>query len=112
METNVLEIIYYIFLGLITSLGQVLLVGICLYYLIKKGAKADATLLLIGSSIMLLCGILSTVGALFARVWGTESYVTYTYSIQGISMLGSLLFVIGFFILIRKVIKPKVITQE
>lgn len=105
MEPSISEIIYYIFLGVLTSLGKVFILVICIYYIFKIGSKADSLLLLLGSIIWLLCGILTLVGTRYAQVWGSESYVTYSYVLQGFSFVGSLLFVIGFFLLIRKIIK-------
>ncbi|MEW7291576.1 hypothetical protein [Aquimarina sp. 2304DJ70-9] len=105
MEPSLTETLYYIFLGLLTSMGQVLIIAICIYYLFKIGAKADSILLLIGSIISLVCTLATTVGALYAKIWGTEAYLQFTYILQGFSFVGSLLFLIGFFILVRRVIK-------
>ncbi|GAA4272122.1 hypothetical protein U6A24_11495 [Aquimarina gracilis] len=102
MEPSFTEIIYYIFFGLLTSLGQVFILAICLYYTFKIGTKPDSILLLLGSVIWLLCSITTRVGVLYAKVWGSELYLTFTYVLQGFLFLGSLLFVIGFFLLIRR----------
>ncbi len=112
MEPSITEIIYYVFLGLLTSIGQVFLVILCLYYLYKIGTKADSVLLIVGSLISLLCAISNPVGALYAKSWGADSYLSFTYIIQGFSALASLLFVIGFFLLIRRVIKNIAQTQH
>ncbi len=102
MEPSLTEVIYTIFLGLLTSMGQVFILAICLYYLYKIGSKADSILLLLGSIIWLLCSIFTLVGISYANVWGSEKYLTFTYILQGFSFVGSLLFVIGFFLLIRR----------
>lgn len=104
MEPSLAEIIYYIFLGLLTSMGQVFIFVICLYYIFKIGTKADSILLLLGSIIWVLCGVSALIGTLYAKVWGSELYLTFTYILQGFSFVGSLLFVIGFFLLIRRVL--------
>ncbi len=105
MEPSITETLYYVFLSLLTSMGQVLIIAICIYYLFKIGAKVDSILLLIGSIISLLCVIATTVGALYAKIWGAETYLQFTYILQGFSFIASLLFLIGFFILVRRVIK-------
>ena len=105
MEPTLLEILYYIFLGLITSGGQVLIFILSIYYWAKTGSKVDSILLVVGSSISLITLILIQIGVLYASVWGKEVYLQFTYLTQGISFIGSLLFVIGFFLLIRKIIK-------
>ncbi len=107
MEPSITEIFYYVFLGLLTSPAQLIIILICLYYLIKSKATADSVLLMIGSFIILLSTILTQVGVLYAKTWGSNSYLSYSFVIQGISIVGSLLFAVGLFLLIRKVIKFK-----
>lgn len=107
MELDILEIIKYIFLGLLTSIPQIIIVVLCIYYLYKVGTKTEGILLTTGSTISLLCGVASVVGASYFSGFGVDSYLTFTYIVQGFSFIGSILFVIGFFLLIRKTIKNK-----
>ncbi len=107
MEPTITKILFQIFLGLITSLGQVCILAICIYYILKAGSKSDGALLCTGSVIWLFCSVSQSVGTLYISIWGTTGFQLFTYIIQGCSMLGSLLFVLGFFILIRKVIQNK-----
>ncbi len=109
MEPSITKILSFILLGILTSMGQVLILGICLYYIYKIGSKKDSILVLLGSMIWLLCSISTLVATLYVRVWGTETYQLVTYAIQGFSFFGSLLFVIGFFLLIRRVVKKQYI---
>ncbi|WP_109852355.1 hypothetical protein [Aquimarina sp. AU58] len=105
MELSITEIIKYIFLGIITSIPQLVITILCIYYIIKVGSKTEGILLTTGSIISLLCGISNTVGTTYISTLGTDTYLTYIYVIQGFSFLGSILFVIGFFLLIKKTIK-------
>ncbi|PKV50518.1 hypothetical protein ATE84_2576 [Aquimarina sp. MAR_2010_214] len=108
MGLDITEIIKYLFQGVLTSIPQLVIVILCIYYLIKVGSKIDGVLLTIGSIISILCNISNVVGAVYISTLGVDSYVIYLYIIQGFSILGSILFAIGFFILIRKIIKNKV----
>lgn len=105
MEQGITEIIKHIFLGIITSIPQLVIAILCVYYIIKVGLKTEGVLLTTGSIISLLCGISNIVGATYISTLGVDSYVTFIYFIQGFSFLGSVLFVIGFFLLIKKTIK-------
>ncbi|WP_103070516.1 hypothetical protein [Aquimarina sediminis] len=111
MVPSITEIITHIFFGLAASIPQVFIVVICLYYIFKKGSKIEGVLLVSGSILSLLCALSTQIGVLFSQVWGADSYLTYTYVFYGISFIGSVLFVIGFFILVRKTIKHKVLDQ-
>ncbi|EZH74004.1 hypothetical protein ATO12_14090 [Aquimarina atlantica] len=105
MELSITEILKYFFLGIITSIPQLVIAILCIYYIIKVGSKTDGILLTTGSIISLLCGISNTVGTTYISTLGADTYLTYIYVIQGFSFLGSILFVIGFFLLIKKTIK-------
>jgi hypothetical protein len=105
MEQDITEIIKHIFLGIITSIPQLVIAILCIYYILRVGLKTEGILLTTGSIISLLCGISNIVGATYISTLGVDSYVTFIYFIQGFSFLGSVLFVIGFFLLIKKAIK-------
>ncbi len=90
------------------SIGQVFIVLITIYYIVKSGSKLDGILMLTGSCLSLLCSIFIQVGAL---LWEAETYAFSMYIISGISTLGSVLFVIGFFLLIRKFLKNTISTN-
>lgn len=105
MESSILEIVKYIFLGLLTSIPQLIIVILCVYYIFKTGSKTEGILLTIGSITSLLCDVSNVVGAMSVNTLRADSYVTFTYIVQGFSFLGSVIFVIGFFLLIKKTIK-------
>ncbi len=105
MEQNIIEVIKHIFLGIITSIPQLVITILCIYYIIKVGLKTEGVLVTTGSIISLLCGISNIVGATYISTLGADTYVTFIYFVQGFSFLGSVLFVIGFFLLIKKTIK-------
>lgn len=112
MGQDITEIIKHIFLGILTSIPQLVIVILCIYYIVKIGSKTEAILLTTGSMISLLCGVSNVVGATYISTLGVDSYVIFIYIIQGFSFFGSILFVIGFFLLIKKTIKNKVLTQH
>ncbi|MEW7277411.1 hypothetical protein ABW636_02300 [Aquimarina sp. 2201CG1-2-11] len=105
MNPTIFEILYQILLGFAISIGEVFVLIICIYYLFKTGIKTDSVLLLLGSIFIIMNVILTHIGILYSQIWGMDSYLLYTYFTRGIYFLGSILFVIGFFYLIRKVIK-------
>ena len=105
MEPSLSEIIYYIFLGLATALGEIFMLVICIYYLTKRGPKADSLLLVIGSSLSIVGAIISRVSILYISVWGADKYAIFTYFLQGFFFLCSLLFTVGFLLLIRRITK-------
>ncbi|SHI57846.1 hypothetical protein [Aquimarina spongiae] len=107
MGPSISEIIYYIFLGLVTSLGQLFLVAICVYYLFKRGPKADSLLLVIGSGLSILGTITSRVGIGYATTWGSDKYLIFSYFLQGLFFLSSLLFAVGFLLLVRRITKKQ-----
>ena len=107
MEPSLSEIIYYIFLGLVTSLGELFMLVICIYYLTKRGPKADSLLLVIGSSLSIVGAIISRVSILYISVWGADKYAIFSYFLQGFFFLCSLLFTVGFLLLIRRITKKQ-----
>ncbi len=107
MEPDYTQVLYSILVGLFSSLFSIFTIIICIYYIVKMGSKIEGTLMIIASSISLLCSIATQIGVLYIKTWGTNDYLHFTYIIQGFAFLGSLLFIIGFFILIRKVIHYK-----
>ncbi len=111
MEPSIKEILLHIFLGFLTSPAQLIILLICIYYLIKSKGTTDSILLLVGSSITLLDYIFIQVGVLYAKNWGSDSYITYSLIVQSISKVGSLLFAIGLFNIVRKVLKIKISSQ-
>jgi len=107
MGPSLSEIIYYIFLGLVTSLGQLFMLVICIYYLFKRGPKTDSLLLVIGSSLSIIGSITSRVGIAYASTWGSDKYLVFSYFLQGFFFLSSLLFAVGFLLLVRRITKKQ-----
>ncbi|WP_299222324.1 hypothetical protein [uncultured Aquimarina sp.] len=89
-----------------------LFIGIAIYYLNKMKSKTEGILILIGNIIILLSIIVNTL--LFVMFMDeTWEHMTYSYILSGINILsfiGSMLFVAGTFLLIKRVIKTKSLT--
>ena len=105
MEPDYTRILYAILIGVITSFFSIFTIIICIYYTVKVGWKTEGVLLITGSSISILCAIATQIGVLYSSTWSADGYLQFTYSIQGISFVGSLLFTIGFLQLILKIIR-------
>ncbi len=104
------QIIIQLLIALLYAIPTVLLILIILYYIIKKGAKIDGILMLIGNIIVLIATIISKI--LFIQLvhyqkWEATSYSYMIAVINIISFIGSLAFVIGLLLLIRKIVKNK-----
>ncbi len=107
INSGFFEILSMIFVGLISSIPYIFTLIISIYYRKKTGSKKDSTLLILGNIILILCSISQTISTIFIRSWGTEIYTYFIYSINGISFLASILFTIGFLLLVRKMVKYK-----
>jgi len=105
-----LEIIKYLIIGMFSSITQIFILGVCIYFYRKMGSSAATILLLIGSALLTLFTLLSSASIGFYMVLGAEKYAIITYIFQIGSFLGSLLFAIGFLITIKKVVRNKITT--
>ncbi|WP_299260682.1 hypothetical protein [uncultured Aquimarina sp.] len=107
-----LEIIKYLIIGIFSSITQIFVSIVCIYFYRKIGSSVERILLLIGSLLLTLFTILSSSSIAFYMFLGANQYATILYIFQIGSFLGSLLFAIGFLITIRKIVKTKMITQN
>ncbi|WP_298312635.1 hypothetical protein [uncultured Aquimarina sp.] len=107
-----LEIIKYLIIGVFSSITQIFIFVVSIYFYRKMGSSIERILLLIGSLLMTLCTILSSSSIAFYVFLGAEQYATILYILQIGSFLGTLLFAIGFLMTVRKVVKNKMITQN
>ncbi|WP_298547980.1 hypothetical protein [uncultured Aquimarina sp.] len=107
-----LEIIKYLVIGVFSSITQIFIFVVCIYFYRKMGSSVERILLLIGSSLMTLFTLLSGASVGFYMFLGAEQYATILYIFRIGSFLGALLFAIGFLITIRKIVKNKAITQN
>jgi len=114
LETNNMGmIIMQILRILFFSIPTLLFIGMAIYYLNKMKSNTEGMLILIGNILILLSSIANTL--LFSLYMDEASkFITYSLIVSGINILafiGSALFVIGVFILIKKMIKTKSLTK-
>ncbi len=108
MESDIIKVVTNIFISFLTSLPQIIIVILCLYYLYKVTSKTEGILLAAGSIISLLCSVsIFMASSYISHFEQINSYETLVYISHGLSFFGSILFTIGFFLLIRKTIKNK-----
>ncbi|MDH7444104.1 hypothetical protein [Aquimarina sp. 2201CG14-23] len=110
MESNISQVLIQLLTGLFYALPTIAFIVISIYYLLKTGTKTDGILILIGNIIIFLSIVLGRI--LFIQLavyqkWEGETYSYLSTGISALSFIGSILFVVGTFLLIRKVIKTK-----
>ncbi len=108
MDVNMPSIIVQLLLGIVYALPTMACIIISLYYLKKAGSTIDGVLILIGNSILCTTIILSQVFmVLFVhyRKWSTDIYSYITMGTGVLSFIGSILFVVGLSLLVKRVIK-------
>jgi len=111
MESDVSQILIQLMTGLLYSIPTIIFIIISVYYLIKMGPKTDGIFILIGNIIILLSIIAHQVLFLNVQNITTELFSWISAAINIFSFLGSTLFVIGIFLLIKRVIKTKSFTD-
>ncbi|WP_299260680.1 hypothetical protein [uncultured Aquimarina sp.] len=114
METDISQVLVQSLTGLFYVLPTLVFIIISSYYLMKMGGKMDGILILVGNIIIFLSSIINQV--LFIQLSVYQSWDGYYYSyistaLSILSFIGSILFVAGTFLLIRKVIKTKSSTE-
>ncbi|MBW1297354.1 hypothetical protein [Aquimarina litoralis] len=110
MELGNSQVLIQAILGLLYAIPTLLFVIISIYYIRKTGPEIDATLILVGNVIIFLCivvGKILWIQFVFYRKWPGEAYSYMTAAISVLSVLGSLFFAVGTFLLVKKVIKAK-----
>ncbi|WP_035095769.1 hypothetical protein [Aquimarina megaterium] len=107
-SSNVSEIIHRIIGGLFYILPILLFIILTIYYISKKGTTKEGVLILIGNILILVVAVLHQFIYRFVDSWGFDAYLIINSGINTISFIGSILFIIGFYIMIQKIIKNKV----
>ncbi|WP_299441041.1 hypothetical protein [uncultured Aquimarina sp.] len=110
MEANTPQILIQLLLGLVYSIPTIFFIIISIHYLLKMGSTTDGILILLGNSILLLSSILGKIAwiqLVFYQKWEGEIYSYVNIVLGTISFIGSVLFVIGVFLLVKKVLKTK-----
>ena len=110
MQSELYQIITQLAMSLLYTTPVIAFIIISIYYMAKNGANTEGYLILVGNIIIFLSSLASTIALLQINVyqkWGISTYSTISIGIQAFSFIGKILFVIGVFLLFRKVIKMK-----
>ncbi|WP_152538590.1 hypothetical protein [Aquimarina macrocephali] len=107
-NSNLSEIIHRFIGGLFYMLPILVFIILTIYYMSKKGATKEGVLILIGNILILIVAILHQFIYKFVDSWGFDIYLIINSGINTISFIGSILFIIGFYMMIQKIIKNKV----
>ncbi|MDY8138881.1 hypothetical protein [Aquimarina sp. 2201CG5-10] len=105
MDSNIAEILMRILTSLFYIVPTLFFIGIAIYYLMKVGSKTEGMLMLIGNILILLVSISFNFMFLYIESWGIQMYSIINTIVNGIGFIGSTLFAIGVFMIVRKVIR-------
>ncbi|WP_109300195.1 hypothetical protein [Aquimarina sp. AU474] len=104
------QIIIQLLMALLYAIPTLLFIIISAYYIMNKGAKTDGLLILIGNIIIILSTIIGKIlfiQFVYYQKWESTMYSYIVTAVNIFSFIGAMLFVVGLFLLIRKVVKNK-----
>lgn len=111
---ELLDTVLEVLRNLISIIPSVAVLAATIYY-ISKRSTAEGYLMAIGSLIGLLTHLFYSVGIpLLTRSGGVDSFSTYQaylVPVGIISTIGAILFAVGLFLLVHKVVKTPVVTN-
>lgn len=106
MTSNFPEILLRVLGTLFYILPILLFIILAIYYMGKTQSSKEGTLILIGNILILIVAILHQFLYLFIDDLGIDLYTIINVGINTISFIGSVLFLIGVYIMVQKIIKP------
>ncbi|TSE10862.1 MULTISPECIES: hypothetical protein [Aquimarina] len=107
IESNFSEILLR-FTGAIFYIFPIILfIILAIYYNSKVGSTKEGVLILVGNILILIVAILHQFLYTFVDLWGFDIYAIINAGVNGISFIGSILFLIGLYMMIQKLIKAK-----
>lgn len=110
IDSNTTQVMIQLLMGLVYAIPSLLFIIISIYYLLKMGSQIDGTLILIGNVITFLCVIIGQIVFIQFAFYEKWQHTSYSYISTGISIfsfIGRVLFAVGVFLLIKKMIKQK-----
>ncbi|WP_298547983.1 hypothetical protein [uncultured Aquimarina sp.] len=110
METDISQVLIQSLTGLFYVLPTIVFIIISGYYLMKMGSKTDGILILIGNIIIFLSTVVGQILFIqlsFGQTWDVDAYSYISTALGILSFIGSILFVVGIFLLMKRVIKTK-----
>ncbi|MCK8520785.1 hypothetical protein M0D21_04375 [Aquimarina sp. D1M17] len=102
------QIIIQLLMGLVFAIPTLFFIGIGLFYISKVGTKTDGLLFLIGNIVILLSIIINKILFVQFIVYQNMEATTYSYVLYAtniLSFIGSILFAIGLYLLVKKAVK-------
>ncbi len=79
-----------------------LFIVLSIYYISKAGLKTEGLFILIGNILIFIVAITHQFLYIYIDSWGFRLYTIINIGVNAISFIGSLLFLIGFFLLIKR----------
>ena len=107
MTSNFSEILLRVLGSLFYILPILLFIILAIYYMGKTQSSKEGTLILIGNILILIVAILHQFLYLFIDDFGFDLYTIINIGINTISFIGSVLFLIGVYIMVQKIIKTQ-----
>ncbi|WP_299189481.1 hypothetical protein [uncultured Aquimarina sp.] len=114
MDIDTPQIIIQLLMGLVYAIPTIFFIAISIYYLSKMKSQIEGILILIGNVIIFLCIIIGRILFIqfaFYQKWEGTIYSYITTAISIVSVVGSILFAVGIFLLMKKVIRTKSLTS-
>ena len=115
MQSDIYQVIVQSAMSLLYTLPVLAFIILAIYYISKVGSTTDGYLILIGNIIIFIASLITALSFLqitIFRNWEIKTYTTITAAMQVLSFIGKILFVIGVFLLLKKVIKNKKIVTS
>ncbi|WP_103864859.1 hypothetical protein [Aquimarina sp. I32.4] len=78
---------------------------LAIYYISKVGSTKEGILILIGNILLFIVAIIHQFLFMLVDSWGFNLYSIINSGVNFIAFIGSILFIIGFYLLIKKAIK-------
>jgi glucan phosphoethanolaminetransferase (alkaline phosphatase superfamily) len=107
-NSNLSEIILRVTSALFYIVPILVFIILAIYYINKNGSTKEGLLVLIGNILILIVAIIHRFLYTFIDSWGFDVYAIINTGVNAISFIGSILFLIGFYMMIQKIIKNKV----
>lgn len=107
IESNFSEILLRVTGALFYIFPIILFIILAIYYNSKVGSTKEGVLILVGNILILIVAIIHQFLFTFVDSWGFDVYAIINAGVNAISFIGSILFLIGLYMMIQKLIKAK-----
>ncbi|GGX14993.1 hypothetical protein [Aquimarina muelleri] len=107
MTSNFSEILLRITGSLFYILPILIFIILAIYYMSKTQSSKEGALILIGNILILIVAILHQFLYLFIDDFGFDLYAIINVGVNAISFVGSVLFLIGLYMMIQKIINTQ-----